>query len=280
MLRRRLDVAVLCRPQQQVRLSFDGAVRRSLTALVEAVLCPGVMNTETLEPRQRSTTSAHAASRSRPSASTKPPTCSAAPSETWMHRSRCLPSAERVQRCSRLSQHPVALTGGVGGRGASPRLAHSRRGGREHHQPARGQHLHLPLRPPAPRVARDSPGPDPPLLGNAQRQTASMTVRVHLRERGKGTRRVQLVRRDGRDVSTLYGREGGGRGGGNTHHPRSHGVSDFSANGQVSRMAGQLVSYGYPVQLQHSSGSFLSVRAPFGRGRRAVGARGCRARRG
>ena len=27
---------------------------------------------------------------------------------------------------------------------------------------------------------------------------------------GKGTRRVQLVRRDGRDVSTLYGREGGG----------------------------------------------------------------------
>ena len=26
-----------------------------------------------------------------------------------------------------------------------------------------------------------------------------------------GTRRVQLVRRDGRDVSTLYGREGGGR---------------------------------------------------------------------
>ena len=26
----------------------------------------------------------------------------------------------------------------------------------------------------------------------------------------KGTRRVQLVRRDGRDVSTLYGREGGG----------------------------------------------------------------------
>jgi len=210
MLRRRLDVAVLCRPQQQVRLSFDGAVRRSLTALVEAVLCPGVMNTESLEPRQRSTTSAHAASRSRPSASTKPPTCSAAPSETWMHRSRCLPSAERVQRCSRLSQHPVALTGGVGGRGASPRLAHSRRGGREHHQPARGQHLHLPLRPPAPRVARDSPGPDPPLLGNAQRQTASMTVRVHLRERGKGTRRVQLVRRDGRDVSTLYGREGGG----------------------------------------------------------------------
>ena len=30
----------------------------------------------------------------------------------------------------------------------------------------------------------------------------------------KGTRRVQLVRRDGRDVSTLYGREGGGGGGG------------------------------------------------------------------
>ena len=30
------------------------------------------------------------------------------------------------------------------------------------------------------------------------------------RTRGKGTRRVQLVRRDGRDVSTLYGREGGG----------------------------------------------------------------------
>ena len=29
----------------------------------------------------------------------------------------------------------------------------------------------------------------------------------HLR---RGTRRVQLVRRDGRDVSTLYGREGGG----------------------------------------------------------------------
>ena len=28
---------------------------------------------------------------------------------------------------------------------------------------------------------------------------------------GKGTRRVQLVRREGRDVSTLYGREGGGR---------------------------------------------------------------------
>ena len=28
--------------------------------------------------------------------------------------------------------------------------------------------------------------------------------------RAKGTRRVQLVRRDGRDVSTLYGREGGG----------------------------------------------------------------------
>ena len=27
---------------------------------------------------------------------------------------------------------------------------------------------------------------------------------------GKGARRVQLVRRDGRDVSTLYGREGGG----------------------------------------------------------------------
>ena len=27
---------------------------------------------------------------------------------------------------------------------------------------------------------------------------------------GAGTRRVQLVRRDGRDVSTLYGREGGG----------------------------------------------------------------------
>ena len=26
----------------------------------------------------------------------------------------------------------------------------------------------------------------------------------------KGARRVQLVRRDGRDVSTLYGREGGG----------------------------------------------------------------------
>ena len=31
--------------------------------------------------------------------------------------------------------------------------------------------------------------------------------------RGEGTRRVQLVRRDGRDVSTLYGREGGGGGG-------------------------------------------------------------------
>ena len=31
-------------------------------------------------------------------------------------------------------------------------------------------------------------------------------------ERRKGTRRVQLVRRDGRDVSTLYGREGGGGG--------------------------------------------------------------------
>ena len=29
---------------------------------------------------------------------------------------------------------------------------------------------------------------------------------------GKGTRRVQLVRRDGRDVSTLYGKEGGGGG--------------------------------------------------------------------
>jgi hypothetical protein len=29
---------------------------------------------------------------------------------------------------------------------------------------------------------------------------------------GRGTRRVQLVRRDGRDVSTLYGREGGGGG--------------------------------------------------------------------
>jgi hypothetical protein len=67
---------------------------------------------------------------------------------------------------------------------------------------------------------------------------------------------------------------------GNTHHLSTHGESDFSANGQVSRMAGQLVSYGYPVQLQHSSGSFLSVRALSGRGRRAVGARGCRARRG
>ena len=33
---------------------------------------------------------------------------------------------------------------------------------------------------------------------------------VDLRAVGKGTRRVQLVRRDGRDVSTLYGREGGG----------------------------------------------------------------------
>ena len=35
----------------------------------------------------------------------------------------------------------------------------------------------------------------------------------------RGTRRVQLVRRDGRDVSTLYGREGGGGGGGGLAHP-------------------------------------------------------------
>jgi len=34
-----------------------------------------------------------------------------------------------------------------------------------------------------------------------------------------GTRRVQLVRRDGRDVSTLYGREGGAGGGGETYGP-------------------------------------------------------------
>jgi hypothetical protein len=50
MLRRRLDVAVLCRPQQQVRLSFDGAFRRSLTALVEAVLCPGVITLNRWSP--------------------------------------------------------------------------------------------------------------------------------------------------------------------------------------------------------------------------------------
>ena len=36
----------------------------------------------------------------------------------------------------------------------------------------------------------------------------------------KGTRRVQLVRRDGRDVSTLYGREGGGGASARRRRPR------------------------------------------------------------
>jgi hypothetical protein len=44
-----------------------------------------------------------------------------------------------------------------------------------------------------------------PLPSSGSRQNTSTAC-------GKGTRRVQLVRRDGRDVSTLYGREGGGGG--------------------------------------------------------------------
>jgi hypothetical protein len=55
--------------------------------------------------------------------------------------------------------------------------------------------------------------------GAARLQSVGVCVleeRARAREKlllwGKGTRRVQLVRRDGRDVSTLYGREGGGGG--------------------------------------------------------------------
>ena len=58
-------------------------------------------------------------------------------------------------------------------------------------------------RPPRPRAARR-----PPRSPSAAPTSARAPAR--------GTRRVQLVRRDGRDGSTLYGRGGGGGGGGGT----------------------------------------------------------------
>ena len=52
----------------------------------------------------------------------------------------------------------------------------------------------------------------------AERTTLPLTTSFFaFLSEGTFTRRVKLVRRDGRDVSTLYGREGGGGGGERGH---------------------------------------------------------------
>ena len=81
-----------------------------------------------------------------------------------------------------------------------------------------------PVRPPAPLPPpRPSPAPRrrrrwrrrrlwPPPRAPVRRWAQTPPRVAPSRQACKGTRRVQLVRRDGRDVSTLYGREGGGGG--------------------------------------------------------------------
>jgi hypothetical protein len=69
---------------------------------------------------------------------------------------------------------------------------------------------------PPPSESSSSPAPAPPPAPAPRRARASAIHPPTLSRScarpacGKGTRRVQLVRRDGRDVSTLYEREGGG----------------------------------------------------------------------
>ena len=86
-------------------------------------------------------------------------------------------------------QHPHWACGGLARRRAPRERACAGAGGR-----ARDRR----------RRVRDAP--------RRLRRPAQRLRRTRVPGRGKGTRRVQLVRRDGRDVSTLYGREGGGGG--------------------------------------------------------------------
>ena len=74
-----------------------------------------------------------------------------------------------------------------------------------HPHRARAQALAGPsTRPVLPRL------PPPPLLLFSTTTARAPPLAPDAPEPVKGTRHVQLVRRDGRDVSTLYGREGGG----------------------------------------------------------------------
>ena len=120
------------------------------------------------------------------------------------------------------------------------------------------------LRPPPPgeggaTPARPAPRPRSPPRGSRRSGSARAGTEGW-------TRRVQLVRRDGRDVPTLYGRGGGG-GGGTAVRARRRQLQPANASSMCARVSGlRRRSGGGPV-----SPRVRIVGAIFGAGRAAAG---------